>query len=70
MSIISWNIDGLKNKLYDTDFISYLNKFDIFGLLETWELTENEDFKNMFPGYNCAFCAATKLAKHGRAMGK
>lgn len=68
MSIICWNIDGLKNKLTDLDCISYLQKFDIFGLIETWEQTENEVTKDLFPDYNSVFCAAIKTAKHGRAM--
>ena len=31
------NIDGLKSKLNDTDFIQYSNGFDMFGMVETWE---------------------------------
>ena len=34
---MSWNINGLTNsKLEDTDLITYLCKFDIILLYETW----------------------------------
>ena len=64
-----WNIEGIKNKLWDIDLIIYLRSFDIFALVETWDQNFDDDVINKFPEH-CSFsCAATKLANHGRAMG-
>ena len=67
--MLVWNIEGIKSKLWDSDFISYLKTFDVFGLIETWDQNSDEDVKKPFLDY-CSFsCAATKVAKHGRAIG-
>ncbi|MEW8548565.1 MAG: endonuclease/exonuclease/phosphatase family protein, partial [Candidatus Thiodiazotropha sp.] len=68
MSFISWNIEGLKYKLYDHDFINFLKSFDIFGLLETW-VCDVTEIRDSFSDYFCMFCPAKKEKKFGRAMG-
>jgi hypothetical protein len=36
LNIVFWNTHGLSNqKINDTDFINYVNKFDIVGFVET-----------------------------------
>lgn len=36
MNILSWNINGLKRKLCEQDFLDYLNEYDIVFFNETW----------------------------------
>ena len=69
MTILSWNINGLRNKLTDFEFIAYLERFDIFSVIETWENVESDDISNLFPNHFSIFCAAKKVSKFGRAMG-
>ncbi|KAH3719250.1 hypothetical protein DPMN_062082 [Dreissena polymorpha] len=38
LSILSYNISGLKSKLNDAFFKDYISSFDIVILLETWEV--------------------------------
>ena len=38
---MSWNINGLIRKLYDEDFIQYINCFDIVLFSETWTNSKN-----------------------------
>ena len=63
-----WNIEGLKNKLYDDDFVNFLKSFDIFGLTETWSCDQTE-LSDVFNQYFCVFCPAKKDKKFGRPMG-
>ena len=36
LRIISWNVNGLRKKLDDVDFIDYIKQHDIILLSETW----------------------------------
>ena len=63
-----WNIEGLKNKLYDDDFVNFLKSFDIFGLTETWSCDQTE-LRDVFNQYFCLFCPAKKDKNFGRPMG-
>ena len=67
--MVVWNIEGINNTLWDADFILYLETFDIFGLIETWDQSCDKELKNRFPDYHSFSCAATKKANHVRAMG-
>ena len=62
-----WNIEGISNKLYDTEILDYLSNFDIFALVETWESSEN-NLLNLFPNHKCLFCPAVRSSQYGRAM--
>jgi len=42
---------GLKNKLFDTDFTSFCQKYDIFAFLEVWNNCCHDDIVSTFPGY-------------------
>ena len=50
MSIISWNIEGLKSCCDDDDYLNFVQNFDIVFLSETWQRSENE-FR--LHGYEC-----------------
>ena len=43
--------------------------FDMFCIIETWELMNSDMIKNTFADYVSIFCAAEKTARYGRAMG-
>ena len=50
---MSWNINGLTNsKLEDTDLITYLCKFDIILLYETWTNGNSDIAINGYKSYN------------------
>ena len=50
MTIVSWNIEGLKSCCDDDDYLNFVRNFDIVFLSETWQRCENE-FK--LDGYEC-----------------
>ncbi len=68
MSILTWNIDGLKSKEKDTDFIDLLLLYDVVNLLETWCECDN-DCDGMLHGYVSYGKRGTKLSKYGRRSG-
>ena len=37
LSIVSWNVEGLKNCLTDIDFVDFVSNFDIIFYSETWQ---------------------------------
>ncbi|MEW8547342.1 MAG: reverse transcriptase family protein, partial [Candidatus Thiodiazotropha sp.] len=49
--------------------MSYLEHFDIFSVVETWEDVNSDVISNLFPNHFSIFCAAKKVSKFGRAMG-
>ena len=63
-----WNIEGLKNKLYDDDSVNFLKSFGIFGLTEIWSCDQFE-LRDVLNEYFCLFCPAKKDKKFGRPMG-
>ncbi len=66
LSIAHWNINGLKRKLNNPDFINTINDCDICILTETW-LTKKVDIDN-FHVYD--FIKATKISnRKGRFSG-
>ena len=75
LDISAWNIFGIfKNinsfkysKLQDPDFIEHVQKFQIFGLIETHHTDEDIDKLQIF-GYKC-FQACRKKLKMGRKHG-
>ena len=36
LSFMSWNIQGVKQKCRDTDFLNLINSYDFVALQETW----------------------------------
>ena len=69
---MTWNIDGIRGKEFDIDFISMIKQHDIVSLLETWS-TDNCDF-SVLSDTLCEFDTpivhhGLKLSRHGRASG-
>ena len=51
IGVLSWNVNGLTtNKLKDTDFLSYICKYDINFLYESWTQKKSDIDIN---GYKC-----------------
>lgn len=70
MSIISYNICGLKSKIENVDFLNSLRTYDIFILLETFVEEKKFDFyEKFFSNYNLLWVSATRSSKFGRPMG-
>lgn len=67
-SFLSWNVGGLLTKLSDTDFVDYVNSFDICVLLETFTLP-SFDFDIHFKDFMVLHSPAVKLSKMGRNSG-
>ena len=66
VSFLSYNICGLRSKINDAVFISYVNKFDFVCLLETFV----EDLKtNVFYNFIHFVSPAVKLSRAGRRSG-
>ncbi|MEW8548220.1 MAG: endonuclease/exonuclease/phosphatase family protein [Candidatus Thiodiazotropha sp.] len=64
---MTWNIEGLLEKLKFHDIVAYLNQFDIFALSETW-MQNIDNVESVFHEYEVYFCAAKKNKSYGRAM--
>lgn len=66
--LLSWNVGGLAARIYDQGFVSYVCKFDIVCLIETF--TDSEfNAQNVFPLYNIYSAPAHKLSDKGRRSG-
>ena len=65
---MSWNVEGLFNKLSDDDFVDYITSFHFCCLCETF--TYNSfDFDVKFNDFIHAHCPATKFTRMGRPSG-
>ena len=68
LTFLSWNVDGLWNKLADPDFMEYVSSFDVVCLFETFlniTFFPPEKWANF-----CSFsCPAVKLSHQGRSSG-
>ena len=55
---LCWNVNGLKNKIRDSDFINYLLDFQIICLVETFvDQIPNTDW---LPNYDIFYSPAVK----------
>lgn len=70
MSLLSWNVWGLKRKLCDVDFCEYVNNFDILLFGETW-LNKDDPYDFSISGYECdhVYACKTPGVKSGRYSG-
>ena len=66
LKIMSWNCEGLKNKVKSSDFINYVKEFCIIGLIETW-CERGMNFQ--LPGYLCFSQNVEKRNRTGRVSG-
>ena len=65
--LLAWNVNGIISKLYDTEFIDYLNSFNFVCLTETF--VEYFDVTCHFPNHDCFISPARKLSDQGRRSG-
>ena len=63
---LSWNVEGLKNKMQNESFINYVSKFDCVGLVETW-CNEGESFD--LPGFQMFSKTNVRQNSRGRVTG-
>ena len=69
LNIVSFNVAGLISKLYDNDFVQFLENFDVVCLLETF-MIDNTIPKTMFNDFLPAFFyPAKKSTGQGRNAG-
>ena len=70
LRIISWNINGLKRKLGDVDFLRFVNSYDVILFSETW-LSKSEYTNLDIDGYSCDHIHGNKSrgTKKGRFSG-
>ena len=65
MKVLSWNINGLRRKIVDEDFVNYISNYDLVFLNETWVPTHvNLNFD--IPGYCCEFITGNKSRNTSR----
>lgn len=67
LKIISYNINGLANKVIFNDFFAYLKSFDIFILLET-HVEESSSYSKYFGDYDLHWNLASRRSRYGRAI--
>ena len=66
VSFLHWNIDGIMSKLKDPDFVSYISKFDVICLVETFV----REFQNtLFPLHTPFIKPSDDLGNKGRDSG-
>lgn len=69
---MTWNIDGIRGKEFDIDFINYIKKHHVMILLETWTI-DKHDFEildDILDDYELLVVKhGVKLSKYGRASG-
>ena len=65
--VLSWNINGLGNKLADPDLLAFIREYDIIFLTETMK---SNDYTLVSPGYQFHHVSRTFKHKHAsRASG-
>ena len=65
-TFLHWNIEGLRQKVFDKDFISFVTSYNFVCLVETF--VENLSF-NPFCGYETFYAPSVKWTKEGRPSG-
>ena len=67
ISFMTWNIEGLSNKLFDKDFVCFVTSCDFVCLTETF-LVDTLKF-DIFPDHDIFYKPAIKLSHQGRPSG-
>ena len=60
--VLSWNINGLGNKMADPDLLAFIREYDIIFLTETMK---SNDYTMVLPGYQ--FRHVSRTFKHRNA---
>lgn len=68
LKIISYNVNGLANKLLFSDFFNYIRTFDIFILIET-HVENDKLYGKYFEGFEVEWRLATRRSRFGRTSG-
>lgn len=68
LKILTWNINGLKQKTQDENLKDYLQQYDIIGLQETWS-EDKHDFSTWLPGYKMFTKEGLRTSKYGHCSG-
>ena len=66
LKLLSWNIGGWKNKLYDSEFLSFLQEHDILCIQEIWS---QESDPPTIQGYQAFSVPAIRTSVKGRGSG-
>ena len=61
--VLSWNINGLGNKLADPDLLAFIREYDIIFLTETMK---SNDYTFVLPGYQ--FHHVSRTFKHKKCF--
>lgn len=70
MQLLSYNVANFANSLNYGNFVTFINKYDIFFLYETHVLAEKQhQFSSNFKNYSLHWVPAQKKHKAGRAIG-
>ena len=68
--MLSYNIKGLSNKSFKSDFFEYVKTFDVFFLSETHvEEPKTKEFEKYFGGFDISWKYASRRSMFGRASG-
>lgn len=62
---MSWNINGLRRKITDNDFLTFLSDYDLIFLSETW-LSGNDTTNYDIDGYMCEHIYGNKRRNTSR----
>ena len=68
LRLLTWNINGLKQKLKDEKLRNFLKQYDVIGLQETWG-EEKDEFAAWLPGYKAFVKAGQRTSKYGHCSG-
>jgi exonuclease III len=63
VSFLLWNVQGLRNKLNDADFVKYISDFDFLFFTETWSSEHSNTCLNGYEYFNCPRPKFNKKAK-------
>ena len=70
LEILSWNINGLKRKIAENDFLQYISQYDIVVFSETW-ISKSDSVNLDINGYICDYIPGnkSKRARKDRCSG-
>ena len=62
--VLSWNVNGLGNKMADPDLLAFIRDYDIIFLTETMK---SNDYTLVLPGYQFHHVIMSRTFKHKNA---
>ena len=70
LKILTWNVNGMKLKICEHDFLQYISQYDLVFLSETW-VSKTEHINLDINGYICDFIPGnkTRRSRKGRFRG-